>query len=155
MPGRVTAAEVDGVIRRLRRGVRVPAAAGVRAAARVAVQAGAARGVRRARARVSVREVARVIVRVRAGVETEAVIRPGKVTAAAQGASTRRVRAAEAIRPYLNPAKAVRVLRASRLIRLPRGRERKRPANLISQNTRIRKIHRRTGMILIGVWHRR
>ena len=150
MQARVTAAEVDGVIRRLLRGARV------RAAARVEVRAEAARGVQRARARVSVREAARVIVRDRVGAAISTVIHRAKATVAVPGTNTRRVRAAEAIRPYLNPAKAVQVLPASRLIRRLLGRERKRRANRISQNTRIRKIlDRFNRMILIAGGRRR
>src|SRR6266478_4891563 len=139
MLAKVTVAEADAVILRLLHAVRVSAAAEVRAA----VRAEAAREVHRVRvgARVSVREVERVIARDRVGVATGTVIHPAKVTAAAPEANTPRVQAAEATHPYPSPAKAQVVpVRASPLIRLPRGREKKRRANRTSQNTRIHKI---------------
>lgn len=154
MPVKVTAAEADTVILRLLHIVRVPAAAGVRAA----VQAEAVRGVHpvRAGARVSVRGVGRVIVRAQVGAATSIAIHRARATAAVRATNIRRVRAAEATRPYLNRAKAVQVLRASRMIRRLLGREKKRRANRISQNTRNRKIRGRcSGMIHIEAERRR
>jgi len=156
LAAKVTAVEVDAAILRLLRAVRVPAAAEVRAAAQAAVQAEAVRGVHRvqAGARVSVRGAERVIAldRVRAGIS--GVIRQGKAIAAVQEANTRLDRAAEATHRCLNRAKAPEALRDSLLIRQRLGRERKRLANLISQNIRIRKLHG-CGMIRIGAGRRR
>jgi hypothetical protein len=144
MPAKVTAAEAAGVILHRLRGVRAEAAAAVRAAAQVAVRAEAAQ------ARVSVRAAERVIARDRAGAAIGTVIHPVKVTVAVPVTNTRRVRAAEVIPRYRNPAKAQEILQASLSIRLQHGREKKRPANPILQNTRNRKIRRCNGMILIA-----
>ena len=140
---------VDAAIRRLRRTVRVSAAAAVRAAAQAAVQAEAVRGVHRVQAKVSVQAAARVIAQDRVGVETGTVIPRATVTAAAPETSIRQERAAEAIPPFLNPAKTRGVLQALLSIRRRLGRGKKRPASLISRNTRIRKIRGCNGMILI------
>jgi len=154
MLAKVTVAEADAVILRLLHAVRVSAAAEVRAA----VRAEAAREVHRVRvgARVSVPEVERVIARDRVRVVIGTVIPPAIVTAAAPGTSILRDRAAEVTRRYPSRAKAqVDRAQASLLIRLRLGREKKRRANLTSQNTRIRKSRRCNGMILIAGERRR
>ena len=158
MPAKVTAAEVVEVILRLLRGVRVSAAAEVRAAARAEVQAEAVRGVHpvQVEARASVREVARVIARDRVRAVIGTVIPPAIVTAAAQGASILRDRAAEVTRRYPSRAKTQAVpVRASILILLPLAQGKKRQANLISQNTRTRKGRRCNEMIHIEAEHPR
>ena len=157
MPAKVTVVEVVAVILRLLHAARVSAAAGVRAATQVEVQAAAVRGVHRvqAGAKVSVRGAERVIVLDRVRVAIGTAIPPAKVTAEARGANTRRVRAAEMTRRCPSRAKAPEALRASLLIRRQRGREKKRRANLISQNTRTRKVLHGCGMILIGAEHHR
>jgi hypothetical protein len=144
MPAKVIVAEVDAVILRLLHAAQVSAAAVVRAAAQVEVRAEAVREVHRARA--SVRGVERVIAPDRVRVATGAVIHPAKVTAAVPAVNIRRVRAAAR---YPSPAKAQAVLRASITTQPLLGREKKRRANRISQNTRIRKVLRECGMILI------
>ena len=132
------------LLRRLR-AVRVSAAVAVRAA----------HGVHRAQARVLARVAARAIVRVQAGAGTGTVIPPAKVTAAAPGTSIRLVRTAETIPPSRNPAKAQEVLRVLLSIQQPLGREKKRPANPISQNTKIHKILARFNEMILIVEERR
>jgi hypothetical protein len=155
MPAKVTAAEVGAVILHPLHAVRVSAAAAARAAAQAAVQAEAVREVHRVQAvaRVSVRGAERVIAQDRVQVARNAVIPPAKVTAARE-VNTHRVRAAEMIRRYPSPARAPVVLRVSITTQPPLRPGNSRRANLISQNTRIRKI-RGCGMILIGAERRR